>query len=67
MLKNLENNGTEEIGLVPPTPDRQLACPVARDWFNWTQAFARKCTPNLLGGSSDQRLVSMMNDVNERN
>ena len=23
MVKNLENNGTEEIGLVPPTPESQ--------------------------------------------
>ena len=30
MLKNLENNGTEEIGLETPTPDPHTGCP-ARD------------------------------------
>ena len=27
MMKNWENNGTEEIGLVTPTPDRVI-CPI---------------------------------------
>ena len=42
MLKNLENNGTEEIGLVTPTPDElsRWICVLSRklcDQYVWTK------------------------------
>ena len=35
MLKTSENNGTEEIGLVTPTPDVSVLCK-GRNWISFT-------------------------------